>query len=315
MVNQMSKIGLTKQLLEVFKQQLGIWQSGLELAKQFGVTRAAVSKAVQALKLEGYPFEVGRHGYRFEPDIPMLENVHYKTKVSSTMDEIRLQARSGAPEWTSLLAEQQSNGRGRRGKPWQSAKASGLYFTVLLRPSVPLAQLGLLPLLVGAVVAKSIEETTSIRTMLKWSNDVLSLDGKKFCGILLETEIEDGTAKFALVGIGINVRCQEFPTEFNASALEEYKPVHRRQLLESILKNLQLEYDQFLLQPDHALTLWKAHLNTLGHEISLLEPNGQTWTGFATDLDSSGALMVQTANQLKIVYAAEISLRHLGEKP
>jgi BirA family transcriptional regulator, biotin operon repressor / biotin---[acetyl-CoA-carboxylase] ligase len=315
MVNLVSKNGLTKQLLEVFSQQLGIWQSSPNLAQKFGVTRAAVSKAVQALKLEGYPFEVSSNGYRFEPDIPMLEAVQYKTKVTSTMDEIRLQARSGAPEWTTLLAEQQSNGRGRRGKPWQSANASGLYFTVLLRPSVPLAQLGLLPLLVGAVVAKSIEATTRIGTVLKWSNDVLSLDGRKICGILLETEVEDGTAKFALLGIGINVRRQEFPSQFNAAALEEYQVVHRRQLLGNILKNLQLEYKQFSRQPDHALKLWKAQSNTLGYEISVVEPNNQTWTGLATDLDSSGALMVQTENELKTVYAAEISVRHLEEKP
>jgi BirA family transcriptional regulator, biotin operon repressor / biotin---[acetyl-CoA-carboxylase] ligase len=309
MVNLMSKIGLTKQLLRVFQQQLGIWQSGLDLAKQFGVTRAAVSKAVQALKLEGYPFEVGRLGYRFEPDIPLLGNVQYKTKVGSTMDEMRIQARNGASEWTVLLAEQQTQGRGRRGKVWQSANASGLYFTVLLRPSVPLANLGLLPLLVGAVVAKSIEETTSLKTMLKWSNDVLSLDKKKLSGILLETEVEDGAARFALVGIGINVRRQDFPTEFNAAALEEFMPVHRRQLLEQILKNLQNEYTQFQLEPDHALKLWKAQLNMLGHEISLIEPSGDTWTGCAVDLDSSGALLVKTMNEIKTVYAAEISLR------
>ena len=314
MVNLMSKIKLTKQLLGVFQQQLGIWQSGLDLALQFDVTRAAVSKAVQALKLEGYPFEVGRLGYRFEPDIPILENVQYKTKVGSTMDEMRIQARNGAPEWTVLIAEQQTQGRGRRGKPWQSANASGLYFTVLLRPTVLLANLGLLPLLVGAVVAQSIEEATSLKTLLKWSNDVLSPDGRKLSGILLETEVEDGAARFALVGIGINVRRQDFPIQFNAAALEEFKEVHRRQLLEQILKNLKKEYQQFQIQPDHALKLWKAQPNTLGHKISLIEPSGSTWTGLAVDLDPSGALKVQTINELKTVYAAEISLRHLGEK-
>jgi BirA family transcriptional regulator, biotin operon repressor / biotin---[acetyl-CoA-carboxylase] ligase len=309
----MPKIGLTKSLLEVFKEQLGIWQSGLGLAAQFGVTRAAVSKAVQALKLEGYPFEVGRLGYRFEPDIPMLENVQYKTKVGSTMDEMRIQARNGAPEWTVLLAEQQTQGRGRRGKPWQSANASGLYFTVLLRPNVPLAQMGLFPLLVGAVVAKSMEENTGIKTLLKWSNDVLSSDGRKLSGILLETEVEDGTARFALVGIGINVRCQDFPKEFNAAALEEYAKVHRRDLLEQILKNFKQAYQQFQVNPSHAIALWKAQPNTLGREIKLTEPNGDTWTGRATDLDSSGALKVQTSNEIKTVYAAEITLRHQGE--
>ncbi len=305
----MSEISLTKQILGHLQQNLGIWASGEDLGAQLGVTRPAIWKAIQALRLEGYPLEASRNGYRLEPDIPMLQGVIYKTKVGSTMDEIRNLARAGAAEFTVLLAEQQTTGRGRRGKPWQGASASGLYFTILLRPNIALSNLGLLPLLIGACVAKSIELETSIVTQLKWSNDILNDKKQKFAGILLESELEDGVPRFALVGIGINIRRQDFPPEFSAAALEEYVPVHRRNLLQKILSTIQYEYQQFLEQPSHAITLWKKQNNILGQSIQILEPNGTNYIGIAQDLDPSGALIVQTDNGSRTIYAAEVSVR------
>ena len=252
-----------------------------------------------------------------DDDLPMLEGVQYRTSVGSTMDEMRQQALAGAPEFSILLAETQTAGRGRRGKPWHSAPASGLYFTVLLRPQVALSELGLLPLLVGAAMARSIKENTGIETQLKWSNDLLTLDGRKLCGILLETKIEAGAAAFVLIGIGINVRCQEFPPELNAAALEEFAPINRKNLLKTCIENLKTAYQKFLETPEFALQSWKSHANNLGREVIILEPNGNSWTGIALDLDPSGALLVQTTSGIKTVYAAEISLRNsiLGKHP
>jgi BirA family transcriptional regulator, biotin operon repressor / biotin---[acetyl-CoA-carboxylase] ligase len=236
---------------------------------------------------------------------PDLENFFYHQSLPSTMDEARKLALLDTPEWSVVLAETQSAGRGRRGKVWRSAPHSGLYFTVVLYPRLEPRYLGLLPLLVGASLAKTILTSTGIETHLKWSNDLLCPDGRKFGGILLEQ-----TGAAVLLGVGINVAQQDFPPDLNAAALEEFTPIRRWDLLETIVGDLKLEYQRFLEQPDHALGLWKAQPNTLGRSVKILEPDGTTWQGVALDLDKSGGLLVQVGEQTKIVYAAEVSLRH-----
>lgn len=232
-----------------------------------------------------------------------LEHFFYFETLPSTMDQARQLAQAGTPEWSVVFAETQSAGRGRRGKVWQSAKGAGLYFTIVLYPQLEPAQLGLLPLLVGASLAKTILVQTGIRTQLKWSNDLLSTDGRKLCGVLLEQ-----TGQAVLLGVGINVVQQDFPLELHAAALGEFAPVERFTLLEAIIKDLQAEYLQFLQEPEHAIYLWKAQPNTLGQTVRVLEPNGMVWQGLALDLHSSGGLVLQTPIETKVVYAAEVSL-------
>jgi BirA family transcriptional regulator, biotin operon repressor / biotin---[acetyl-CoA-carboxylase] ligase len=236
---------------------------------------------------------------------PNLEHFFYHQTLPSTMDEARKLVKQGTPEWSLVLAETQSAGRGRRGRVWQSAPHSGLYFTVVLYPKLEPRRLGLLPLLVGASLSKTMFKTTGIQTHLKWSNDLLSSDGRKFCGILLE---QAGAA--VLLGVGINVVRQPFPPELNAAALEEYAPIQRWDLLKAIVEDLKLEYGRFLEQPEYALGLWKAQPNTLGRAVQILEPDGTTWQGVALDVDTSGGLLVQVGTQTKMVHAAEVSLRH-----
>jgi BirA family transcriptional regulator, biotin operon repressor / biotin---[acetyl-CoA-carboxylase] ligase len=313
-VNPVATTELTSFILETLARAVGEWHSGEVLAARAGVTRPAVWKAVQRLKQNGYALESSDAGYRFEPDAPLMPQVLYRGSVGSTMDEVRSLARAGAPEFTTVLAERQTAGRGRRGRQWQSPAGAGLYFTMLLRPGVPLAQLALLPLLIGACVARSLQLETGVQTLLKWSNDVLTESGHKLAGILLETEVEDGAARFALLGIGINVRRQDFPSDLNAAALEEctqdFNPVHRRDLLKRIIDTVKLEYQHYVNRPEHALALWRAHPNTLGRNVTVLEPSGATWQGTAQALTDQGALLIFDGFQNRAVFAGDISLRH-----
>jgi BirA family transcriptional regulator, biotin operon repressor / biotin---[acetyl-CoA-carboxylase] ligase len=300
---------LSHKILKLFKHSSGVWHSEADLANRFTGTPLEVKEAIQKLDLEGYPLEQSVEGIRLAPDAPFLAEILYFGTVSSTMEEIKAMVLSEAPEFTVLLAEQQLAGRGRRGKPWMAKPASGLYFTLLLRPKLATSSLGLLPLLIGACVAQGIQNETGIETLLKWSNDILSSDGRKLAGILIEAQLEADLARFVLVGIGINVRCQDFPKEFQAAALEEYAPVNRRDLLKRILQMIRNEYTVFLEHPNHAIKLWKSLPNFLGQTIRVLEPNNNEWTGIATDLDLSGGLIVQTATGSRLIHAAEVSLK------
>ena len=307
----MFDLEVTQQMLTLLEP--GVWRSGEVLARRLGVSRVSVWKAVQKLKRGGYPLESGAGGYRLEEDAPLgIDGVTYLGSVGSTMDEARRLARGGAPEWSAVLSERQTAGRGRRGRAWQSPAGSGLYLSLVLRPDLPLSSLGLLPLLVGACLQRAVHAQTGWVGLLKWSNDLLAPDGRKLAGVLLESEIEDGAAKFVVLGIGINVRVQDFPPELNAAALEEFTPnVNRKALLEAILSELHVQYEGFLESPSSALELWRSQNGTLGRAVRVLLPDGSSWDGTAVEVSSDGGLQVKMlSGELKTVFAGDVSLRH-----
>ena len=307
----MSDLEVTQKVLALLEP--GVWRSGEVLATQLGVSRVSVWKAVQKLKRGGYPLESGANGYRLEVDAPVgIAGVTYLGSVGSTMDEARALARGDAPEFSAVLSERQTAGRGRRGRAWQSPAGSGLYLSLVLRPNLPLSSLGLLPLLVGACLQRAIHAQTGFSGVLKWSNDLLATDGRKLAGVLLESEVEDGAAKFVVLGIGVNVRVQDFPPELNAAALEEFTPpIDRKTLLEAILNELRVQYANFLENPNAALELWRSQNGTLGRTVRVLLPDGSSWDGTAVDVSSDGGLQVQPlSGELKTVFAGDVSLRH-----
>lgn len=139
--------------------------------------------------------------------------------VGSTNDIARALAAEGAAAGTVVVAEQQTAGRGRSGKPWDSASGLGLWMSVVLRPG-SLGQLGLLPILVGLGVAEAIDPLVRPgRAMVKWPNDVL-LGGRKVCGILCEGAVDLNGTTAVVAGIGVNVGHApgDFPAELTATA-------------------------------------------------------------------------------------------------
>lgn len=126
-------------------------------------------------------------------------------KVSSTNDVLKDLAVHGAPEGTTVLAQAQSEGRGRRGHVWTSISGKGIYMSVLLRPKIPARDAGWLAILGGVAVVRALELIEVKNLALKWPNDVLA-GGRKIAGILIEPRIGAGQVEFAVVGIGVNVQ-------------------------------------------------------------------------------------------------------------
>lgn len=125
-------------------------------------------------------------------------------KVSSTNDVLKELAVQSAPEGTTVVAQTQSKGRGRRGREWTSIPGKGVYMSVLLRPDIPGTNAGLLAILGGVSVLRALETLELRKLSLKWPNDVLA-GGRKIAGILIEPRIGAGQVEFAVVGIGVNV--------------------------------------------------------------------------------------------------------------
>ena len=182
-------------------KQCGGYVSGQELCETFGVSRTAVWKHIKALKEEGYVIDsVSNKGYKLVkcPDILLAEDIKSslstswlgKTiKVMKTVDSTNLEARrlaeAGASHGTLVTAEEQTSGKGRRGRSWVSMPGQGVWMSFVLRPDVELENSSMLTLVAALAVEKGIKDAAGIDGKIKWPNDVL-INGKKVCGILTE---------------------------------------------------------------------------------------------------------------------------------
>ena len=157
-------------------------------------------------------------------------------ETGSTNDDVAALARAGAPEGTVLVAEAQTSGRGRLGRSWTSPPRAGLLFSVLLRPSVPMARRTWIPLLTGLAVQRAVARLGAVETRLKWPNDLLLGDDlAKAGGILAQAE---GAA--VVVGIGLNVgtRRAELPAGGTSLAVEAAECTDRDPILRAVLRTL-----------------------------------------------------------------------------
>ncbi len=174
--------------------------------------------------------------------------IHHHYKIDSTMNEAARLAAAGAPHGTLVVAEEQTAGRGRFGRSWFSERTAGIYFTLILRPSLSPAAAPVLTLWAGVALAEVLSETSGFPMDLRWPNDVL-VNGKKCAGILVEMTAEPEKISHVLVGLGINANHSEIPRELTAEAtslrLEAGRGFSRLELLISVLERMESYYNRF----------------------------------------------------------------------
>ena len=241
-------------------------------------------------------------------------NLNHFYKIGSTNTAAMAAAAEGAPNGSVFLAEEQTAGRGRGSNSWQSPRSTGLYCSVILRPSLPPSDVLALSLAAGLAVKTAIQSVDSTVTPdLKWPNDVLIGD-KKVCGILTEMNAEAVRVRYIVVGIGINVNQESFPKALNATSLQLVtgKAWSRVELVAALLKSLDAEY--------HALTE-----NSQAHEDILrrftensswvrgknvrIEENGRAMEGVTDGLDPRGFLQLRTSNGIQTVLSGTVRER------
>jgi BirA family biotin operon repressor/biotin-[acetyl-CoA-carboxylase] ligase len=210
-----------------------------------------------------------------------------------------------------IIAEEQTQGRGRFGKTWQTEKGKNLMFSLLVSPKIPRQNFGLLPLLTSLGVVKTVESTTKINVITKWPNDLL-INDKKICGILLETV--SSHPGWVVIGIGLNVNQTEFPSDLHATslALETGKQIDRTKLLSSIIHHLEWLYrsqspDQFRSM----LAEWKSRCTMLNKTIQLQSDDGVI-TGLATGIADDGGLHLLVEGEAKKLYAGDVTVVEAG---
>ena len=207
-----------------------------------------------------------------------------------------LTAAEDAPDGSVLVAEHQGAGRGRLDRVWTSPPRAGITVSLLVRPDVPAARRGWLPLLTGVALAESVGEVTGVRTSLKWPNDLLALDGRKLAGILAEV-----AGRAVVVGVGLNVstRADELPPTGTSLAQVLGAPVDRGPVLLAFLRAFERRYLTWVehLGDPIASRLASDYLSwcgTVGTEVVVTMPDGSTLEGRAEAVDWDGRLVVRT---------------------
>lgn len=251
----------------------------------------------------------------------------YLPSATSTNDILKEQAVAEnsppMPAGSVLLADYQERGRGRLSRSWQAPPGSSLLFSILLRPNWPVEQLSWLTMISGLAVCEAVEHQTTLRARLKWPNDCVIKQGdewKKFCGILLESQIPNGKKQaFVVVGIGLNVNIPEEelpPASFPATSLlvAEGNQVSRLDLLTAILSRFETHYDQ--AEMDHSPhEAWQERLIFMNSRVAVSRlGKGPDFIGTAVGTDETGRLLVRDENgEYHHISAGDLSLRQYGE--
>jgi BirA family biotin operon repressor/biotin-[acetyl-CoA-carboxylase] ligase len=237
-------------------------------------------------------------------------------EIGSTNAVLLAAAGEEAPEGSVLVAEHQGAGRGRMDRTWSSPPRAGLTVSVLVRPDVPAARRGWLPLLTGVALAESVGEVTGVRTSLKWPNDLLALDGRKLAGILAEAVSSPARPGAVVVGVGLNVnsRADELPETGTSLAQVLGAPVDRGPVLLAFLRAFERRYLSWAgsLGDPVASGLASDYLawcGTVGVEVEVALPDGSTLSGRAEAVDWDGRLVVRTADGT--VELASGDIRHV----
>ena len=219
---------------------------------------------------------------------------------------------SGEKEIGVYAALRQTAGRGRRGRTWISDTDEGLWFSFLLRPQVEPRSASSLTLLFGLCIMDAIQRICNVPVGIKWPNDIISLqNGKKICGILSETSMEDNRISYAVVGCGINVSQKSFPAEIEpvaTSLLMEGVQIEKTVLLTAVLRESAARYPVYIKDPAAFIPEYRAHCATLGRMVRI--ESGTHQEGTAIDITGAGDLLVLLTDGTTITCTSgEVSVR------
>ena len=307
-------------LLKLLKD--GRFHSGQALGTALGISRSAVWKQLQRLEadLNLSIHKVRGRGYQLAAPLELLERdqladspypVFIHESLDSTNAEALREISGGVQAPFVILAEQQSAGRGRRGRKWISPFAENIYYSLVLRIDGGMRQLEGLSLIVGLAVLSSLREFGSCDAGLKWPNDVL-VGNKKIAGILLELVGDPADVCHVVIGIGINVNmmvANDVDQSWTSVRLEAGQAINRNELIVTLGRKLQ---GYLIRHEDEGFAAiqaeWESNHLWQGREVTLIAGT-HTVDGVVAGVDQQGALRLNVAGQEKVFSGGELSLR------
>ena len=317
------------EILALLREQDG-YISGQELCDRFGVSRTAVWKAIKQLKESGYEIEaVPNKGYHLIGQTDVLtkneiesrmktawigKELYYKETTGSTNIDVKKLLEDGAGEGVLVIGGEQTQGRGRRGRSWQSPPNTNIYMSLGLRPDYQPDLAPMVTLIQAMAVADAIRDVCNLPTQIKWPNDVV-IHGKKICGILTEMSAETGYIQYVVIGTGINVNIREFPEDIKDTAtslaIEKGETVLRAPVIAKTMEYFESYYEKFLKTGDLSLLLedYNRILVNQNQVVKVLDPQN-AFEGIAKGIDEKGQLLVEREDgSLEKIFAGEVSVR------
>ena len=326
------KLTVKEQVLKTLEKSHGDSISGENLATELNVTRAAIWKSIESLRSDGYNIHaVTNKGYHLvdSNDLVTESNINpflsddckqvsiktYKT-IDSTNTAAKQLAMDGAPAGTIVIADEQTKGKGRMGRTFFSPTTTGLYLSIILKPTFNISKSILITTAASVAVCRAIKNICNIDANIKWVNDIF-IEGKKVCGILTEavTDFESGQIDSVILGIGVNCQAPEngFPDELShiACALSDYMEkgmvISRNQLAAEIINQVYSVLHD--LTSKSFIKEYRERSIVVGKQIDVIK-NGVALPGKALYIDADGALIVQfEKGAMKTLNSGEISIR------
>jgi BirA family biotin operon repressor/biotin-[acetyl-CoA-carboxylase] ligase len=328
----MQKKLMDDEILQLLREHPSAFLSGEEISRHLRVSRTAVWKRIERLRTLGYEIEAStRSGYRLiqSPDLltpsevkPLLKTewmgktIHYFQTLDSTNSKAYQLALNGAEEGEVVISESQEKGRGRLGRQWFSPPFLNLYLSVILRPKISPHQASLNTLMAAVATADAIQKFSGLLPLIKWPNDILLRD-RKVAGLLNEIHSETDRVHFVILGIGVNLNLDErmFSKEIRTVAtslkIEMGQTVSRKAFLQILLQELEGWYSIFLEEGSAIiLKAWRDRAHIRGRQVKVTS-FGKKITGMAIDVDSDGALILETEDgKRKRVVAGDIEYKN-----
>jgi len=321
---------MTPQLLDILRQlSHEDFRSGEEVARRLRISRASVHNAVHEAESLGLRVQAVRgRGYRLALPVTWLDVEAFAPPFSgcgvvaqradtldSTNAHLMLLAQSGAPHKSSVVAEWQGKGRGRRGRIWLAGLGGGLMFSLLWRFNRPASELSGLSLVVGLGLAQVLRDLGLQGAAVKWPNDIL-VDGAKLAGVLIELAGDMLGPSAAIIGVGVNVLGAESlrpALDQPVTDLSEHLGPHsldRNVLLREMAARLNDHLERFERDGFAPFRLdWQALHAHQDQSVQVLTGHGERIAGQAVGVDDGGALLLATERGLQRFHSGEVSLR------
>lgn len=319
---------MREKILKVILDNEKEFISGEELSKKLGISRTAIWKHIRILRSQGYNIEsVNKKGYRLvdEPtDLLNPQNIYrnLKTKfigknvlhfetIDSTNDyakKIGNELRDGSV----IISEEQTKGKGRLGRVWESKAGEGIWMSIILKPNIIPNKAPFITLIAGASIVKALN-ILGVDAKIKWPNDI-TINNKKLSGILTELSAEIERVNYIVVGIGMNVKDTDFEEELKDKATSLYKEnynVSRVDIVKEILCQFEKLYLDYIEKDDkkEVLDICRQYSAIINKEIYVIK-NDQKELVDCIGINEEGNLIIKNKDgNLEEIMSGEVSIR------
>lgn len=303
--------------------------SGQVLSEKLNISRSAIWKHMNELKKDGYIIEgISRKGYRIMmyPD-KLSENtikwglntnwlahhIIHKESVESTQKLAHIAALDGAAHGTIVIADEQTDGKGRADRFFHSKKDEGIWMSIILRPNILPYEAPQITLLTATILAQVLDQYEGINPQIKWPNDIL-INNKKVSGILTEMQAEQDKVSYVIIGIGINVnqKLSSYPKDLQSKVtslnIEKNEKNDKTKLIQNIIKSFEEKFDLYLKDGfPNVKTIWEQYGFRINEQLEIKTSN-ESWSGKFLGIAEDGALLAKRdSGIIEKIYSAEIS--------